>query len=279
MGSQRAKREKRNITNSPNTMKRHLDYFRRVPVVILVAAAVIHAQEAEELGQRSEFDIPLIQMTLAGDENDGPFKRVRVAIDGTKEYAIITNMHDTHVKNTRNGTQKTVYQEAPDRAFIISEFEGKQLSRVVRSFIQTLDIFEKDLGRLRWDRCLYLDAFLPRFLQRFYYLVCAARNSTNAMPRFARIPDSEFEVSLNSPLSDKRIRQWQEEKDYLIKLRILSKELAYQLERWDQKELAAPKRNLDVAYSAKAEEAYGLFVRMYFNLKPPPDVPLDGGHL
>jgi hypothetical protein len=93
------------------------------------------------------------------------------------------------------------------------------------------------------------------------------------MPRFSTIPDSEFEVSLNSKLSDKRIMMWRNEKERVIKIRIVAKELSYQLQQWDQKELAITKRSMDVAYSSKAEEAYGLFVRLYFNLKPMPDVP------
>ena len=120
---------------------------------------------------------------------------------------------------------------------------------------------------------------MPRFLKRFYFLVCAARNSPHALPRIARIPDEEYDVSLNSPKSDRRVMMWQQEKDYIIKMRIISKELAFQLKKWQKKELDNSRRNLDVAYSAKAEEAYGLFVRMYFNLKPPPEVPGEGSHL
>jgi hypothetical protein len=240
------------------------------------AAASIFSQE---LGKRSEFTIPLIQMSLGEDESGGPIKKVRIAIDETKEYAVITNMNDTHVKNTRNGVEKIQYQESPDRAFIISDFEAKQLRRVVNSFIETLSIFEKDLNKHQWGRCLYLDAFFPRFLKRFNNLVCAARNSNHAMPRFSSINETEYEISLNSPLSDKRIKMWQTEKDHIVKLRILSKELSYQLARWDEKELTGEKRNTEIAYSAKAEEAYGLFVRMYFNLRPAPEVPSDGEHL
>lgn len=246
---------------------------------ILLLVALATATFAQQLGKRSEFDVPLTKMTLGIDEQTDRFKRVRVVIDEDKEYAVITRLHDMLVKNTRMGTEKTHYQESPDRAFIISKFEAEQISRTVRGFVLTLDVFEKDLKRQRWDRCLYLDAFFPRFLKRFYYLVCAARNSPHAMPWVARIPDNEYDVSLNSPKSDKRIAMWQNQPDYTIKLRIISKELSYQMRLWQKKELDNPNRNMEVAYSAKAEEAYGLFVRMYFNRRPPPPVPGEGEHL
>jgi hypothetical protein len=218
-------------------------------------------------------------MTLANNKETDLFKNVRVPIDGREEYAIIRRYGDTHVKSTRMGTERTHHQESPDRAFIITKFEARQISKVVRSFIATLEIFERDLKRKKWDRCRYLDSFFPRFLKRFYYLVCSARNSVQAMPRIARVPDSEYDVSLNSPKTDKRIEMWQKESEYTIRLRIISKELAYQLKYWQKKELDNSRRNQEIAYSAKAEEAYSLFVHMYFNLRPPPQLPNDGKHL
>ncbi|MBD3390916.1 MAG: hypothetical protein GF410_02760 [Chitinivibrionales bacterium] len=234
---------------------------------------------AQGLGKRTPYNVPLLKMTLASDNQHDDFKQVKVAIDGTEEYALITRYHDFHVKTTRMGVERTQYQEAPDRAFVITEFEAKQLERVVGSFISTLEDFEKDLKKRRWGRCRHLDAFLPRFLKRFYFLVCAARNSLHAMPRVGRIPDTAYDVSLSSPKTDRRILMWQQKSDYIIKLRIISKELAYQLEQWRKKELNTSRRNPEIAYSAKAEEAYSLFVRMYFNFRPPPPVPPEGKHL
>jgi hypothetical protein len=234
---------------------------------------------SDELLKRSEFSIPLIQMSLGEDSSEPNFKRIRVYVKSTDEYAIITRYADTYVKNTRSGTEKTHFQENPDQAFSISNFEAVHLSRALMSLVSTLDIFEKDLGRNRWDRCLYLDSFLPRFLMRFYHLVCAARNSVDALPGFSAIPDAEYDVSLNSPLSDRRITTWQKRKEHIIKLRIISRELSYQLLKWDEKELSARKRDVYTAYSSKAEEAYGLFVRLYFNLLPSPDTPVEGEHL
>jgi hypothetical protein len=245
-----------------------------VLLVVLVAATF-----AQDLMKRSAFNVPLQKMTLGFDGEGGQFRQVRVMVDGPKEYAVITRLHDMYVKNTRMGTENTHYRESPDRAFVISEFEAKQVNKAVNSFIQTLGLFGRDLKRRRWDRCRYLDAHLPRFLERFYHLVCAARNSPHAFPRVAGIADDEYDISFNSPKTDRRVMMWLEESDYTTRLRIISKELAFQLRRWQKRELDNPKRNVHVAYSAKAEEAYELFVRMYFNLRPPPEVPRDGEHL
>jgi hypothetical protein len=243
--------------------------------ICILAALWTFSFGQQQLGKRDPFNIPLVSMTLGFDKQSGEFKRVRVAIDGNREYAVITRMHDTHVKNTRSGVEKTHYQESPERAFVITEFEARHLNRTVESFIETLESFEKALKRERWGRCLYLDSYLPRFLKRFYYLVCAARNSSRAMPRISRIPDDEYDVSLNSAKSDERINSWRQDEEYIIKLRIISKELAHQLKRWQKKELDNSRRNPEVAYSGKAEEAYELFIRMYFKLKPQPFIPLD----
>ncbi len=234
---------------------------------------------SQELAPRSAFSIPLIKLKLGDDEDSERLKEVRVDIDGSKEYALISAKNDVHVKHTRKGTKRTVYTESADRAYIITDFEAEHLSKTVKSFIQTLEIFERDLKRGNWDKCLYLDAYLPRFLKSFYYLGCAARNSPHAFPTIGRIPDSEYDVSQNSIKSDHRIKMWRTEKDHIIKLRIITKELIHQLKKWQKKELNNKKRNPEVAYSGKAEEAYALFIRVYFNLKPPVEIPSNGKHL
>lgn len=240
----------------------------------MIIIAFSHAILPGNLAPRSPFNIPLIKLKLGDDENSEQLKEVRVEIDGNQEYALIRTLNDIHMKHTRKGAEKTVYSESPERAYVITDFEARHLSRTVKSFIQTLDILERDLKRGNWDRCRYLDAYLPKFLVSFYYLSCAARNSPHAFPPIGRIPDSKYDVSLSSPKSDKRIDTWREQKDHIIKLRIITKELAHQLKRWQKKELNNRKRNAEVAYSGKAEEAYALFIRVYFNLKPPARLPI-----
>jgi hypothetical protein len=252
--------------------------IRFAALLVFLAGAVVYCEDTS-LGKRTPFEIPLVKLKLAFDESTKQLQQVQIDIDGQNEYAIIARGQDYHIKNTHLGTERTAYSESPDRSFMLSDFEAKQINRVVRSLVETLDIFERDLKRGRWYRCLYLDSYFPRFLKAYYYLICAARNSPYALPRIARVPDAAYDVSENSPKSDARIKMWQTEKDYVIKLRIISKELAFQLKIWQQKELDNPKRNPEIAYSAKAEEAYGLFVKLYFNLKPTTEVPDFGDHL
>jgi hypothetical protein len=247
---------------------------------LIIAAYGLNAQEpGAALGKRTPFEIPLVKLKLVFDSASRQLEHVQIDIDGPAEYAIITRSADFNIKNIRQGTEKTVYAETSDRAFMLTDFEARQINRVVKSLIETVELFEKDLNRGRFDKCLYLDAYFPRFLKAYYYLITAARNSPYALPRIAKIPDSVFDVSLSSPKSDTRINMWKTEKDHIIKLRIISKELVYQLRVWQKKELDNPARNPEIAYSAKAEEAYGLFVKLYFNLKTKTEVPDFGDHL
>lgn len=160
-----------------------------------------------------------------------------------------------------------MFREDPERAYQISDFEAKILDKVTRTFIAALDQFEDNLHRGRWGRCLYLDAYLPRFLKGFYYLYCASRNSVDAMPVSARVADSLYEVSLSSLSSDARINQWRQN-DNAIKLRIVTKELIFQLESWQKKEVGNPKRDPEMTTGRELENAFALFVRSYFNTRP-----------
>lgn len=234
---------------------------------------------AAQLGQRSQYNIPLPRLSVSLDENTKHFRHVKIVLDGNKEYAVITKLNDTYVKYTRQGRKKIVYAESDASAHMLTNFEASHINKVTASFVATLEILERDLQRQRWGRCLYLDSFLPRFLRGYYYLVCAGRNSAYALPPIGKIPDSEYDVSLNSPKSDERIGVWRSEKDYLIKLRIITKELIYQLRNWQKKELANPKRNPQLASAEKYREAFSLFIQIYFNIKPQPEVPGEGEHL
>jgi hypothetical protein len=146
----------------------------------------------------------------------------------------------------------------------LTAFEAEQLNRVINSLIETLEIFERDIQNERWDRCLYLDSFLPRFLNGFYYLLSAAFNTSSALPDEARISDSWFDVSLNSPKSDQRLYQWQKKKDHVIKLRIAVRELLFQIQNWRKKELHIKKENPQ-PFGDNLQDAYSLFIQMYFN--------------
>lgn len=230
---------------------------------IILFSIIVYSQK---LGKRTPFNIPLIKLRVRDDKEKPAFKKVYVVIRGKKEYAIITRLNDFYVEISRQGRKKTVYAEAPASAFALTDFEAQQVNGVIRSLISTLEIFERDIQKQRWDKCLYLDSFFPRFLKGFYYLSCAAFNSCTALPGEAKISDSMFDISLNSIKSDKRINRWQERKDYIIKLRIATRELIYQLKTWQKKKLGKSKRTLYIEYSENLKETYCLFVKMYFNI-------------
>lgn len=218
------------------------------------------------IGKRTPYNIPLIKLNVLIDKDKSGFKRIRIPITGKKEYAIITHFNDLHIKVTRQGEEKTVYAETPGSRFLLTAFEAQQLDRVIRAFIETLETFERDLQKQRWDKCLYLDCFFPRFLKAFYYLSCTAMSSYNALPGEANIPDDLFDISLSSEKSDERIGKWQEQRDTVIKLRIATRELVYHFKNWKKKQLSSYRRNPKIEYSENLKEAYCLFVKIYFNL-------------
>ena len=220
---------------------------------------------SQKITTRTPYDIPLINLKSLAEKNELQFKKVRVAIDDNKEYAIITKLHDFHIKNTRKGREKTTYVEAPATAFALTDFEKRHFERVVQSLISTLVLFERDLESNQLDKCLYLDSFFPRFMKGFYHLNCAAVNSISALPPQASIPDDWYEVSLRSKLSEKRIETWLGKKDYTIKLRIAARELIFQLKNWQKKKLRNYKKNPQVEFNQNLKDTYCLFVKLYFN--------------
>jgi hypothetical protein len=238
---------------------------------------------AQTPGKRSTFNIPLANLSVSFNDATHVFEKVRVsfgtASDDDNYYCLITPGSDFEIKVSKEGRQKFVHNEAPDKAYMISEFEAEVLNKVCKTFIQTLDIFEHDLQHGKWERLLYLDSYFPRFLKGFYFLYCASRSSPYALPKGICIPDSMYDVSLTSTKSDERIRLWRQSPDNIIKLRIISKELIYQIKAWQDKEIGNSKRNIEVSYGKTFEEAFTLFMKIYFNLLPLPDVPREGEHL
>lgn len=263
-------------------MTRHLLH---AALGVLTAALLCPALlKAEEIGKRSSFTIPLARLSVSFDERTHVFEKVKVSPGGSDDNSsddcwIIAPITDFEIRTSRDGRQKFVHAEAPDKAYIISDFEAMVLNKVCKSFTSTLEIFEKDLQKKHWDRCLYLDAYFPRFLKGFYYLYCAARNSPYALPRSACIADSLFDISLTSTKSDERVKNWQQQTDHIIKLRIITKELMYQIKEWGKKEIDNPSRNVEVQAGKVFEEAFTLFIKVYFNMKPSPEVPKEGEHL
>jgi hypothetical protein len=254
-----------------------------VKAIALAAVTAVSLTYAQAPGKRTPFSVPLANLSVSFNDETHVFEKVRVSFgapgDDDNYYCLIAPGADFEVKVSKEGRQKFVHGEAPDKAYMISDFEAEVLNKVCKTFVSTLEIFEKDLQHEKWDRLLYLDSYFPRFLRGFYYLYCSARNSPYALPKGICIPDTVYDVSLTSPKSDERIRLWRQTPDNIIKLRIISKELIYQIKDWQDKELDNSKRNIEVSYGKKFEEAFTLFVKIYFNLQPLPDVPRNGEHL
>jgi hypothetical protein len=246
---------------------------------VIAATALGWAAESDSVEPRSEFDIPLAHLSPQFDELEGSLVRVRIIYGGDRDAWTIGMLDDTYIRYSKTGRETNLHAEAPSGAHLITNFEAEQLDRVCKTFIKTLAILEGNLQRERWDRCRYLDGYLPHFLKNFYYLYCAARNSPSALPKIANIPESAFDVSQNSPISDKRIGFWRDYPEHTLKLRITIKELIYQTRQWQKSELANPTRDKEVAQGSKFEEALSLFIRLYFNRLPSPIVPEQGKHL
>jgi hypothetical protein len=227
--------------------------------------------KALQLQPRESFNINLPKISVSADDETQEFNGVKIIFPESNDILIIGTGDDYLVKNTSHGAEKTLYREPYEKSGYVTKFEARNLNKVDQEFANVLDEFDKLLQKGKWGRLLYLDAYFPHFLNGYFYLICAIRNSTCALPRAAHIPEEGFDVSLYSAKTDARINQWRGSQDQIIKLRISGKELAHQLRIWE-KALSKISDNEDVAVSKELEEAFVVFVRVYFNLKPPSPV-------
>ncbi|MBN1759142.1 MAG: hypothetical protein JW863_12530 [Chitinispirillaceae bacterium] len=216
------------------------------------------------LEERVPYSIPLLKLSVI-DENTG----VRISKESSENYVVIKTLTDFSVKNSRSAVNKTTYRESPEKAYRFTDFEANQILLVTKSFVETLDEFEKNLRSQRWGHCRYLDAFLPKFMRGYYILLGASKNNVSRYSSEIALFENSYEVSLNSPLTDARINSWKSTPERTVKLRIATKELIYQLKQWEKRELANKNRNPDISMCSKAEEALGLFIRIYFSVKVP----------
>ncbi|MBD3239114.1 MAG: hypothetical protein GF331_00905 [Chitinivibrionales bacterium] len=254
---------------------RHVLKRCEIPALLLALLSMTAAADRpQNLHPRETYNVPLAKLSVSLDEGSNRVKRVRVSYEGTDDYANIGPINDEFVKLTRRGRETTVYREPWEAASHITNFEGEQLYKVVEKIIETLLDFEENLKDEEWAKCHYLDSYLPRFLRGFYFLYDAMVCHQNGLPRVARVPERAFDVSLNSPKTDERIAKWRSRPDHIIKLRIASKELVYQLQRWQKRAKKDPQRLLD----NDVKKAHSLFVRIYFVLNPPAKAPQDGEH-
>lgn len=252
------------------------DVFRRVRllfipagVMLLCACSFLFAQaddESNAVQPREEFSLELPKISVSIDEETREFDGVRITMPGEENQIVIGTFDDMEIKNSKEGREKVLYRELPEKAGYFTKFEIKTILKVNKYFISSVEDFDKFLQKSGWGKCCYFDAFFPHFLSGYYYLICAARNSEAALPLGARIPEKEYDVSLNSLKTDYRINRWRSSPDTVIKLRIISKELVHQLKIW-QKNLEKTKENDDVATPKELEEALTVFIRAYFCLR------------
>ncbi|MFP4014381.1 MAG: hypothetical protein ACLFVQ_09875 [Chitinispirillaceae bacterium] len=240
--------------------------------VVIAACSESFAQQPLKLAPRKEFNIPLAKLRVAFDEQTGQKDMVRISFGRSDEQIIITTLNDYVEKRKKHGKKTVTYRESVEKAYQLSDFEAKHINNVCKTMQKTLHYLEGDLKRKRWGKCLYLDAYLPRFLDGFHTLICAAKSSADALPRHAKAPPDAYDISENSPKSDKRINSWRADEDKRMKLRIATKELIYQIKRWRKKELNNRKRNKALSYSDNFDRAFTAFVHTYFGLDVKPQI-------
>jgi hypothetical protein len=214
---------------------------------------------------RDPFEIHLANLSVTFNEKSKECEKVRITYPDSKDMVIITATDDIFLRATRNGTEKTVYRENINYAYKISAFEAEHIKLVSKSLLETLETFEKDLQNSKWGKCLYLDSYFPRFLKGYYYLLCLAMSTTDVLPESVNVADSLYDVSLNSDKSDLRLYKWQSTDDYIVKLRIATKELIHQIRLWQQEISKKEKTNSEITISREFAHTMGLFASIYFN--------------
>ena len=244
--------------------------MRDYTIAILLCCYVFTSSFAQITLHREAFEIGLQKLSLGNDPTHSSYKTIRIDLNQTNkqsEYALITRLDDYYIKNSANSSKKITYSEVSEFTNYASTFELECCGKVVTSFLKVLKQFDALLQKKNWNRCLYLDSYFPRFLQSFYYLNCAMFNSLEVLPQSCAVPDSLFDVSLNSKKSDKRIQIWTRN-DTGIKLQIASRELDFQLQQWlkrDFKEGRNSTRHMVNGLSQHLQQVYLLFISLYFN--------------
>jgi hypothetical protein len=242
-----------------------LRFFQKLLVaaaLFLTAASVVYAVEP-----RKAFSIPLAMVAYFPSQ-DTVAEKVSVWFDKANECWEISEKEDRHILEKEMQTEQEIYRKSGSQGFILNSVEAQVISRVCKTLIKTLDGFEGDLKKDRWDKCRYLDSYLASFCSGFYHLITIAKSSKHALPEITCPPDSLYERSPESPKSDVRIDQWRQSSDHVMKLRIAARELIYRIKDWQKKELENPKRDSWEDQSANFVEAYELFIRLYFNFPP-----------
>jgi hypothetical protein len=216
---------------------------------------------------RSPFAIPLANLSYTA-AHDTVAENIMIWFDKVDEWWEIRRDQLKHVKEREMNSDEEFYRKPSGPQFLLSTVEASVISRICKTFSKTLETFDRDLKNSRWDRCLYLDSYLASFCHQFYHLMVMCRASESALPRITDVADSLFDRSPESPKSDARIATWRKATDHVIKLRIAAQELMYQIKKWQKSELDDPSNSSWEDESAGFNQAYELFVKLYFNLAP-----------
>lgn len=220
----------------------------------------------QELGERREFPIHLPTLLPYFKEGSNALDEVFITWGSRKEGWAVGPIDDRYVRDTRRQSLEHTHKEYPNQAYLITDFEAEQLSKVCRAFERTLSTLEKELHRKRWARLRHLDGYLSFFLRGFYYLYNAAKCSRDGLSEAARPPKTMWDEKLVSPKTDRRVAAWRRDPERVIRLRIAAKELIHQVEHWQEAELANKKRDVWEDHSRDFRKAYELFVKLYFGI-------------
>jgi hypothetical protein len=216
---------------------------------------------------RKPYTIPLSNISYTA-AHDTAVEKACIWFDKVDEWWEVSPTIQRHIREKNMNTEEEIFRKPTMQEFLLSPVEAQLVSAICKTLIKTLEGFERDLKDNRWDKCLYLDSFLASFFHEFYHLYAICRSSVNALPSVTNIADSLYDRSPESPKSDKRITQWRETADHVIKLRIAAKELVYQIKLWQKKELDNKQQTSWEDQSGDFVHAYELFIRLYFNCDP-----------
>jgi hypothetical protein len=254
------------MTKKRMTM-RGMAFAHRAGLRMAAVAIAFLAAQAAAVMPRTPYTIPLSNVAYTAAHDTAP-DVVCIWFDKADEWWEVSHHFERHVKEKNMNTEEEIYQKPVTQMYVFSTVEATLISKVCKTLIKTLEGFDHDLKNNRWDRCLFLDSYLASFFHEFFFLYTICRGSPKSLPSVARIADSLYDRSPESPKSDKRITQWRQTADHIIKLRIATKELIYQIKQWQKKELEEPEKTSWEDEAADFVQAYELFLRLYFNLPP-----------
>lgn len=196
------------------------------------------------------------------DESSGICNKVCISFEDSKEQIIITTLEDYSSEDSKNGSKKMVFREPQERAYLISQFEAQQISRVCKTLIKVLESFDESLEKGKWDRCKGLDSYLLRFLKGFNNLIFCASNNTVKLIPSKYCPDTAYNISVDLQKLENRIDRWRNDSQSRSKLQTVLKELLFQC-RILNRDISQNKKNHDIMVNDGFIKAMEIFIIIY----------------